>query len=82
MAGKKKFIKQATANAHGQFRAKAEHAGKSTASYARDHEHDSCKTGKQARLSLTLMKMSHAHKKHHASSKKIMHSMYHGGKGE
>ena len=81
MAEKKKhWMKKAFSNAHGQFRAKAEAAGKSTAAYAREHEHDSGKLGKQARLAEVGMKMA-KHKHHSASSRKIMHSMY-GGKGE
>jgi len=76
---KKKWMQHAFDNAHGQFKAKAEHAGESTGAYAREHEHDSGKTGKQARLALVGM---HAH--HHAkpvSPSKMMKSMYHG-KGE
>ena len=57
-SGKKKWIKGATENAHGQFRAKAERAGESTREFAREHEHDSGKTGEQARLAETLMGMS------------------------
>lgn len=59
MAGKHKFIKKATAGAHGQFRAKAEAAGESTHQFAEEHKHDSGKTGAQARLALTLMGMNH-----------------------
>lgn len=77
---KKKFIKEATKNAHGQFRAKAEKAGMSTAAYAHEHEHDSGITGKQARLAEVLMKASHhrAHKAHKAmaSGSTIRKSMY------
>lgn len=51
----KNWIAGATANAHGQFRAKAEKAGMSTAAYARKEEDASGKTGKQARLAETLM---------------------------
>ena len=71
MARKHKFIKKATANAHGQFRAKAEAAGESTREFAKEHEHDSGKTGKQARLALTLMSM-HGNRaaKRYAKSKK------------
>lgn len=61
MAEKKShWIKGATKNAHGQFRRKAEAAGESTATFAREHQGDSGKTGKQARLALTLMGLSHA----------------------
>lgn len=56
---KHKWIKAATANAHGQFRAKAEAAGESTRTFAREHEGDSGKTGKQARLALALMGTHH-----------------------
>lgn len=63
MAKKKKWIKAATENAHGQFRAKAERAGESTKQFARGHESDSGKTGKQARLALALMGASGAIKK-------------------
>lgn len=55
MAKKKGWIKKATANAHGQFRAKAKSAGESTQAFAEDHKGDSDKTGKQARLALALM---------------------------
>lgn len=54
-----KWIAGATKNAHGQFAAKAKAAGKSTAEFAREHEHDSGETGKQARLAETLMGMHH-----------------------
>lgn len=53
----KKWIQDATANAHGQFRRKAEAAGKTTSEFAKEHEHDAGKTGKQARLAETLMGM-------------------------
>jgi hypothetical protein len=59
----KKWIKDATSNAHGQFRAKAEAAGKTTREFAKEHEHDSGKTGKQARLAETLMGMNHGSQK-------------------
>jgi len=74
---KHKWIKNAINPEHkGEFREKAEHAGKSTAAYAREHEHDSGKTGKQARLAETLMAMHHAHHKNSASNKTIRHSFY------
>lgn len=73
---KHKWIKGATENSHGQFRAKAEAAGESTGAYAREHEHDSGKTGKQARLAETLMSMHHAHKTKSASNKSMRNSMY------
>lgn len=58
----KLFIQKATENAHGQFKAKAEAAGMSTKEYAEKHQHDGDKTGKQARLALTLIGMSHKDK--------------------
>lgn len=51
----KKWIKAATANSHGQFRAKAEKAGKSTQEFASEHAGDSGRLGKQARLAKALM---------------------------
>lgn len=54
----KRWIAKAIKPEHkGAFRAKAEHAGKSTREFAKEHEHDSGKTGKQARLAETLMGM-------------------------
>lgn len=64
-----KWIANATKNAHGQFAAKAKAAGESTTEYAREHEHDKGKTGKQARLAETLMSMHHKAKKLYGSSK-------------
>ena len=75
MAGKKKWMKKAFANSHGQFKAKAEHAGESTAEFAKEHEHSSGLLGKQARLAEVGMK---AH--HHVGAKRLKSSMYHGGK--
>lgn len=64
MAEKKKgWVKSATANAHGQFKAKAERAGESTREFAKQHEHDSGKTGQQARLAETLMGLPHPGRK-------------------
>jgi len=65
----KNFIADATANAHGQFRAKAKKAGKSTAEFARMHEHSPGKLGKQARLALTLMGLHHTSKSDGQASK-------------
>lgn len=62
---KHKFIKKALANAHGQFRAKAEAAGKSTAEYAREKASAPGKLGKQARLAETLMGFHKGSKKAH-----------------
>lgn len=71
---KKKWMKAAFANSHGQFKAKAEKAGESTAEFAKNHEHDSGKTGKQARLAEVGM---HAHsKKKHKAAGDRMHKMY------
>jgi hypothetical protein len=56
----KKWMQKATANAHGQFRAKAEHAGETTRQFAQEHKGDSDKTGKQARLALALMGSDHS----------------------
>lgn len=66
---KKKWMQKATENSHGQFRAKAEKAGESTAKFASDHAGDSGKLGKQARLARTLM-----------GARKMKSKMYHGGK--
>lgn len=69
---KKRWIKAAVSNAHGQFRAKAEAAGESTKEFASEHAGDSGKTGKQARLAETLMGMHHKRK----SAKHMRASMY------
>lgn len=78
----KLFIQKSTKNAHGQFKAKAEAAGMSTKEYAENHQHDTDKTGKQARLALTLMGMSHKDKSKSKarSSKDRQDTMY--GKGK
>lgn len=55
--GKKNWIAGATKNAHGQFRAKAKKAGMSTKAYADKMSGAKGKTGKQARLAKTLMKV-------------------------
>lgn len=53
---KKRWVKDAIDPEHkGDFRKKAEAAGMSTAAFAEKHEHDSGKTGAQARLAKTLM---------------------------
>ena len=57
------FIKKATANSHGQFRKKAEAAGKTTLEYAKEHAGDKGKLGKQARLAETLIGLGHKKKK-------------------
>ena len=53
------WIASATSNSHGQFRKKAEKAGKTTREFAAEHDGDSGRTGQQARLAETLMGMSH-----------------------
>lgn len=63
---KKKWMKKAFANSHGQFKAKAEKAGESTKEFAKNHEHDSSKTGAQARLAERGMAANH--KKHKTPS--------------
>ena len=57
------WIAKATANSHGQFKAKAHKAGMSTVDYAHKMAAAPGKTGKQARLALTLMGLSHGKKK-------------------
>lgn len=57
MAKSRKWIAKATANAHGQFAAKAERAGKSTRAFAAEKAGSPGKLGKQARLAETLMGM-------------------------
>lgn len=49
------WIQKATANSHGQFKAKAHKAGMSTAEAAKAWSGKSGKTGAQARLAATLM---------------------------
>ena len=56
---KKRWIQSATSNAHGQFKAKAEAAGKTTREYAAEKADAPGETGKQARLAETLMGMRH-----------------------
>ena len=53
---KKHWMKAAFANSHGQFSAKAEHAGMSTREYARKEAHAPGRLGRQARLALVGMK--------------------------
>lgn len=57
------WIAKATANSHGQFKAKAKKAGMSTGAYAEKEVGAPGKTGKQARLAETLMSMSKGKKK-------------------
>ena len=65
----KKWIAGATRNAHGQFAAKAKAAGKTTAEFAREHEHDKSKLGQEARLAENLRGMHHKAKVLYPSSK-------------
>ena len=65
----KKWIAGATRNAHGQFAAKAKAAGKTTAEFAREHEHDKGKLGQEARLAENLMGLHHKAKALYPSSK-------------
>lgn len=74
MAKSKKWIQGATANAHGQFAAKAKRAGETTREFAAKHAGDSGKTGKQARLAETLMGRSH--------KKKSRSEKWYGRKGD
>ena len=60
---RKRWMQKATANAHGQFRAKAERAGESTEAYAEKEKSAPGKTGKQARLALALMGSGTARRK-------------------
>lgn len=55
----KKWMADATSNSHGQFKAKAKKAGMSTKAYAEKMKSADGKTGKQARLALTLMDAAH-----------------------
>jgi len=59
MAKKKKWMKEAFANAHGQFKAKAERAGESTKAFAEEKKNAGGKLGKQANLALRGMEASH-----------------------
>lgn len=64
---KKKWMKKAFEGSHGQFRAKAEAAGESTAEYAKEKEGAKGLLGKQARLAKVGMRANH---------KKARNSMY------
>ena len=75
---KKKWMKKAFANAHGQFKAKAEAAGESTKEFAHEHEHDSGKLGKQARLAEVGMASHKKHSKVKALYGKKEGKYYHG----
>jgi len=56
---KKKWMKKAFANAHGQFKAEAQAAGESTMEYAHEKEHAKGRLGKQARLAMVGMRARH-----------------------
>jgi hypothetical protein len=57
---KKKWVKEAIPKSHeGRLREKAERVGETTRQFAREHEHDSGKTGEQSRVAETLMGMNH-----------------------
>lgn len=58
----KKWMKGAFANSHGQFKAKAEKAGKSTAAFAKAKASAPGKLGKQARLAEAGIKASRGDK--------------------
>ena len=73
----KKWMKKATENAHGQFKAKAEAAGESTLEFAHGHDKGSSTTAKHARLAEVLIG---SHKKHKSSGHMIK-SMYGNKKG-
>lgn len=77
---KKKWIAKSTENSHGQFRAKAEAAGKSTKEFAQEKSGSKGLVGKQARLALSLMGASGAMKKNHGPSPKDMRSKMYGDK--
>ena len=72
MAKKKKWIKAATENSHGQFRAKAERAGESTLAYAHQHDDDGGKLGKEAVLAENLIAAGH-HRKPKTSEERARH---------
>lgn len=59
----KKWIQKATANSHGQFKAKAQKAGMTTADFAQKMQHAKTKTGAQARLAMNLMSLNHSNKR-------------------
>lgn len=70
----KKWIAGAINPAHkGEFKAKAEAAGESTAEFAREKEHAPGKLGKQARLAESLMGLHH---KQQRSAKDVRKHLY------
>lgn len=58
----KHWMKEAFAGSHGQFKAKAEKAGKSTAEFAKEKSAAPGRLGKQARLAEVGMKASRGDK--------------------
>lgn len=69
MAEKKKWIQGAHLKT-GSFTRSAKRAGESVGEFAREHEHDSGKTGKRARLAMTFRKMAAKRKGHSRSEPK------------
>lgn len=76
----KKWVQKAVKGAHGQFREKAESAGKSTREFAEEHKGSKGKLGKQARLALTLMGMHHGKSEKKTRSAKDVRSKLYGSK--
>lgn len=74
----KKWIGRAVENSHGQFKAKAEAAGKSTKEFASEHEGSKGTLGKQGRLATALMGMNHkgVDKPKHRPAKEIRSRLY------
>ena len=62
MAKSKHWMNKAFAGSHGQFKAKAERAGKSTRAFAEQEKDAGGKTGKQANLALAGMNANHGKK--------------------
>lgn len=70
---RKKWISKAIKPSHkGEFRAKAEAAGKSTREYAAEKASAGGTLGKEARLAETLMGMNHGKSKMYAKSRDRM----------
>ena len=71
MAKKKKWIKEATSGAHGQFASKAKAAGETTRQFAAEKSDAPGKLGKEARLAQNLMGLAKRKKLYdHPRSKK------------
>lgn len=76
----KKWIKGAIKHP-GAMTEAAKREGVSNSAYEKEHEHDSGKAGKRARLAMVLKRMNHGKKKEGSSEKRhssgdIMKSMY------